>query len=157
MARYTQKLFSNGIPNIRVLVHGKKCVDPRTGEKAWSANPAVCIRDFLLDPKFGYRCFTNDEGVSSPEINDANFIAAANLCDEGIDLCSGLGTPLGPYSPVYSFSDTGVFDQWARILYWIGSAVYDSMTGNCLVTICALTARPRCAATSTAPFLWARA
>jgi hypothetical protein len=120
MMVYKQYLFSNGVPNIRALVSGKLCVDPRTGIKAWTQNPAVCIRDFLLDPKFGYRCFTNDEGVTSPEINDASFIAAANLCDESVSSAGPSGL-FGPYSALNSYTAWGYFNPTTRTLYWINS------------------------------------
>lgn len=63
-----------GVPNLAATVRGRPVFDPRTGTTAWSNNPALCIRDYLL-ADFGVGC---DAG----EIDDASFIAAANLCDE---------------------------------------------------------------------------
>ena len=74
--------FANGIPNISAIVRGKKVYDPRTTTTAWSQNPALCIRDYLLDTKYGM-------GVSTSEINSASWIASANLCEETVTTSSG--------------------------------------------------------------------
>lgn len=67
-------VWFNGIPNVSAVVQGRnQCFDPR-GSTAWSDNVAVCIRDYLSAP-FGLNC-------SAFEIDDASFIAAANVCDE---------------------------------------------------------------------------
>ena len=74
--------FPSGIPNISAVVEGKKVYDPRTGNTAFSANPALCIRDYLTETTYGV-------GASSSEINDTAFIAAANACDENVNLRGG--------------------------------------------------------------------
>jgi len=74
--------FPNGIPNISALVEGKKVFDPRTSTTAFSANPALCIRDYLTETTYGV-------GASASEINDTAFIAAANACDEDVTLAAG--------------------------------------------------------------------
>ena len=67
--------FQSGIPPIEVLVRGKKLYDPRNGLTAWSANPALAIRDYLL----GENC-----GVAAADLPLADYITAANVCDEDI-------------------------------------------------------------------------
>jgi len=74
--------FPNGIPNISAKVRGKKVYDPRTSTTAYSANPALCIRDYLMNEKYGL-------GVTSDEIDDTAFTAAANACDESVSLAGG--------------------------------------------------------------------
>ena len=74
--------FPNGIPNISAKVQGKKVYDPRTSTTVYSANPALCIRDYLMDSTYGL-------GVTSSEINDTAFTAAANACDESVTLAAG--------------------------------------------------------------------
>lgn len=74
--------FANGIPNISAIIRGKKVYDPRTTTTAWSQNPALCIRDYLLDTKYGM-------AVDSTEINNASWIASANLCEETVVTSSG--------------------------------------------------------------------
>lgn len=66
--------WPTGIPALKAEVRGRLAYDPRTALTDWSANPAVCIRDYLT-AVFGL-------GASSAEINDTTFIAAANICDE---------------------------------------------------------------------------
>jgi Putative phage tail protein len=79
--QYDPNVFAQGIPNVSAIVEGKKVYDARTMTTAWSANPAVCIRDYLTSD-YGFNC-------SDDEINDDYFIAAANICDEVLALSSG--------------------------------------------------------------------
>ena len=74
--------FSDGAPQITALVEGRKIFDPRTSTTIHSHNPALIIRDYLLDADYGL-------GASSSEINDTSFIAAANICDETVALRGG--------------------------------------------------------------------
>jgi len=74
--------FPNGMPNISAIVQGKKVFDPRTSTTAYSTNPALCIRDYLTDNKYGF-------GASSDEIDDTSFTTAANICDETVSLNAG--------------------------------------------------------------------
>lgn len=65
--------FQGGPPGIVFDVSGKLVYDPRTGTTAWSANPALCTRDFLVS-EWGYGCVSGD-------IDDSYTIAAANACE----------------------------------------------------------------------------
>lgn len=68
--------FPNSVPNVSALIRGKKIEDTRTSTTAWSNNPAMIIRDYLL----------SDYGLeeSSANINDDLFEAAADVCDETV-------------------------------------------------------------------------
>jgi hypothetical protein len=66
--------FPNGIPEITSTVSGKKVYDPRTTTTAWSDNPALCLRDYLL-ANYGLA-----EEVAN--IDDPLVIAAANVADQ---------------------------------------------------------------------------
>tara|TARA_Y100001972_G_scaffold28349_1_gene34866 strand:+ start:775 stop:3627 length:2853 start_codon:yes stop_codon:yes gene_type:complete len=79
---FDRDAFPNGIPTITALVSGKKVFDPRNSGTAFSANAALCIRDYLTDTRYGV-------GASSSEINDTSFTTAANLCDENVALAAG--------------------------------------------------------------------
>jgi len=79
---YNQDVFSNGAPNFSVEIEGKKVYDPRTGTTVYSNNPALCIRDYLTDSIYGL-------GASADEIDDTMFAAAANVCDETVNLSGG--------------------------------------------------------------------
>ena len=80
--KYDQDVFTNGIPLFTAVVQGKKVFDPRTSTTAFSANAALCIRDYLSS---GYGL------TNGSNINDTVFSAAANACDENVTL-SGSGT-----------------------------------------------------------------
>ena len=79
---YDRDVYANGIPNISAEVEGRKVYDPRTSTTAYSNNPALCIRDYLTDPVYGF-------GASSSEIDDEMFETAADVCDESVTLSAG--------------------------------------------------------------------
>lgn len=72
-------VYASGLPNVSAVVRGQKVYDPRTGLITWSDNAALCIRDYLLRPfaKGGM-------GADPAEIDEDNFVAQANICDETI-------------------------------------------------------------------------
>ena len=82
---YDQDTFTGGIPTINFVTKGVKVYDPRTTTTAWSDNPALCVRDYLTNTRYG-------RGLSSSEIDDTSFTSAANYCDELIDLTGGGST-----------------------------------------------------------------
>lgn len=103
--QYKADVFPLGPPNISAVVKGKKVYDPRTGATAWTQNAALCIRDYLtsrdgsqLDEPYGF-------GIDNGRIDDAAFIAAANVCDEPVALNGG-GTQ--PRYTCNGVVDTGV-------------------------------------------------
>jgi hypothetical protein len=73
-----QAEFQGGLPDINVLMRGKKLYDPRTGLTAYSTNPALAIYDYLTSPMCN---------VPVSDIPISNIITAANICDEQIGLC----------------------------------------------------------------------
>jgi len=79
---FDSDVYPNGVPNISFEVEGKKVFDPRTSATAFSSNPALCIRDYLLDDNYGL-------DADATEINDTNFQSVANTCDEDVSLTSG--------------------------------------------------------------------
>jgi hypothetical protein len=94
---YNSTIFAAGLPNIKAVVRGVCDIyDPRYPEAdpAWSDNAALCVRDYLVK--------TYGIDVDSADINDANFIAAANICDEPVPVRIGTGaayTTDGSYYP----------------------------------------------------------
>jgi len=85
-----------GLPEFSFVIRGKNDIyDPRTGQKSYTNNAALCIADFLAHPLWGY----NDYYESGPQpqpgevkrfmIPDAELISAANICDEQVQLFSG--------------------------------------------------------------------
>ena len=67
--------YPNGLPKITAEVKGIKLYDPRSGLTVWSDNPALCIRDYLTNKRYG-------RGIDTSLIDDDSFIIAANYCDE---------------------------------------------------------------------------
>lgn len=72
-ADYDRDAFSGGIPNVSAYVRGLKCLDPRTGQTAWTENPAICARGYAIH-KLGGR-------LRLSHWDDAACIRAANACD----------------------------------------------------------------------------
>jgi hypothetical protein len=80
---YDQDKFPSGIPNISFLVRGKKIYDPRSLTTVWSANPALVVADYLSNTRYGLAAFF------ATEIDSATLVAAANICDENVNLAAG--------------------------------------------------------------------
>lgn len=80
---FDQDLFPNGVPNVTAVIKGRKVYDPRTGLTAWSANPALCLNDYLTDSTIGLGA------VYASEIDATTLTAAANACDENVTLAAG--------------------------------------------------------------------
>ena len=76
---YSKDKYPNGIPDISCLVKGKKVLDTRSATTAYSANPAMCLRDYLITAKI----------ATASEIDTTSFEAAANICDESVNLSAG--------------------------------------------------------------------
>lgn len=79
--KYDADVFG-GIPEIQCVIRGKKVYDPRTGVTAYSTNPALCLRDYLTNTRYG-------KGLPSSVINDTMFGDAATYYDN---------TEVTPYS-----------------------------------------------------------
>lgn len=82
--KWDEEAFS-GIPDITAVVKGKKVYDPRTDTTAWSDNPALCIRDYLTNTRYG-------KGLPLSAIDDVAITAAADDCDESVTLYDGGGS-----------------------------------------------------------------
>ena len=67
-----------GVPNVSALVRGVKALDPRTGLTVWTQNPALLARWFMLDCPYS-------PATLAGEVNNAELIASANVCDELIN------------------------------------------------------------------------
>jgi len=76
---FSNEIFVGGIPNISCVVKGKKVYDPDSETTAYSANPALCLRDYLTDADLGM-------GMDTSEIDDDSVIAAADVCNEQVEV-----------------------------------------------------------------------
>ena len=82
---FDSDVYPNGVPNISFEVEGMKVFDPRSSATAFSTNPALCIRDYLLNSDYGL-------GADSTEINATNITSVANTCDETVSITNPSGT-----------------------------------------------------------------
>ena len=77
------------MPQMSFVVQGKKVFDPRDNSTAYSANPALCIRDYISDTVYGLK-------ANAAEINDTTagggFASAANTCDVDVTLADNSTT-----------------------------------------------------------------
>jgi len=74
---YNPNVFRS-VPNITAIVRGRKVYDPRTSTTVFSANPALCLADYLADTEYGLGA------AYVTDINSTDLIAAANICDESV-------------------------------------------------------------------------
>lgn len=74
-----------GVPEITAVVKGRKVYDPRDGSTAWSNNPALCVRDYLTNDRYG-------KGIPAAAIDDDAFEDAADDCDQSVTFYSGGST-----------------------------------------------------------------
>jgi len=71
--------YPSGIPNISAVVRGRKVFDPRNSQTVYSANAALCLRDYLTNASLSM-------GMTTAEMDDTAFGVAANVCDEDIEI-----------------------------------------------------------------------
>jgi hypothetical protein len=84
--KYDQNVFTS-MPTLTAKVRGRKVYDPRDGTTAWSDNPALCIRDYLTNTRYG-------RGIDDSFLDDTTFIDAANHCDESVTVKDSDGNDL---------------------------------------------------------------
>jgi hypothetical protein len=83
---YDETVFPSSIPNVSFVIDGKNNVwDPRSSTYGFTRNPALVIADYL--------CLPTTQGgfglAMGTDIPTAALIAAANKCDEQVQLNSG--------------------------------------------------------------------
>lgn len=76
--RYSNDVFPSGFQSLAVELRGKRLWDPRSDTTEYSDNATLASLDYLMSP-FGL-------GVPSDEIDTDAVSAAANICDEDVDL-----------------------------------------------------------------------
>lgn len=76
--KYTEKL-GNGNPTVTCIAKGRKVYDTRTKEWKYSENPAMIIRDYLINTTFGSGRYINQSMIDEDSFKDA-----ANYCDESV-------------------------------------------------------------------------
>lgn len=87
---HVQLLFSvnkfPSVPVISAIVKGKNDIfDPRDLQTKWTDNPALIVADYLHDATYGLKA------AYTTEIDDDELSAAANVCDELVNIPDGEG------------------------------------------------------------------
>jgi hypothetical protein len=81
--KYSADAFPTGQPNVSMDIEGKADIlDPRTGLRGYSENPALCLADYMCHPSYGLAMQIS----ASDGIDPDDLIEAANICDETITL-----------------------------------------------------------------------
>lgn len=94
MLEASSEVWGSGVPTINADILGKVVEDTRSNYSGtafsierYSNNPALCIRDYLLNTTYG-------KGIPSSQIGNTSFEAAANYCDEKITITKDDGTTI---------------------------------------------------------------
>lgn len=93
--KWNTEVFVGGIPNVSLIVKGKKVYDPRTATTVYSTNSALCLRDYLTS--------SLGMAMASTEIDDTACTVAANVCDEQVQIL-----PLSPTTYEKRYETNGV-------------------------------------------------
>jgi len=73
-------------PTISMIVKGMLVYDPRTGLTAYSENPALCLRDYVLSKRYGM-----GRWIKSTDLDDDSWIEVADYCDALITYIDAYG------------------------------------------------------------------
>ena len=77
-----RNLFPRILPdNITAWVRGRKVYNPDKGYSAWTNNPSWCLRDYLINTRFGV-------SADETKIEEAFFSEAAGVCDQFVTTLS---------------------------------------------------------------------
>jgi hypothetical protein len=80
--KWDQTAFARGRPLITADVNGRTLFDPRSSSTGFSRNPALVLRDYLTNSRYG-------RGYSSAAIDDTAFAGEAYHCDDLVALPGG--------------------------------------------------------------------
>lgn len=118
---YGRNEYPQGLPNITVDIEGKDDIlDPRTGTRGYSENPALCLADYMSLPNFGIGAAIGAEDG----IDTADLIAGANICDEIVPHVAG-GT-----EPRYSCNGVITLNLAPKTII---ESLLTSMAGSCVM------------------------
>lgn len=79
--KWDQDAFGS-MPDITAIVKGRKVYDTRTATTVYSTNPALCLRDYLTNSRYG-------KGLPTSAIDDTLISSAATKCEEQITPYTG--------------------------------------------------------------------
>ena len=111
-------VYPNGVPDVTAVVSGKKVYDPRDGTTAFSNNPALCLRDYLTNTRYGI-------GDDSDRIDDDMVSTAADVCeDKGYTADGAFTTGVDPYTFLGDFLTSFGGTLWYAQGKWRMKAAY---------------------------------
>ena len=101
--KWNQDTFGS-IPDVKVIVKGRKVYDPRTDTTAYSDNSALCLLDYLRNTRYG-------KGIpdSAFESDFASFKTSANTCETQV-------TPYSGGSDIDLFRTNAVLDTSQKLI-----------------------------------------
>ena len=79
----------NGNPSVEALVKGRKVYDTRINQWVYSTNPAMCLRDLLLNKTYGGGLWLTEDNI-----DEDSFKEAADWCDAEVSYKMADGTVL---------------------------------------------------------------
>lgn len=100
----------NGNPSVSAVVMGKKVYDTRTKKTAYSTNPAMCLRDFMLSKRYGL-----GRWISADDLDEDSWNKAADYCDEEISFLDASGAII----KAKRFELNMIIDQKNSALDWL--------------------------------------
>lgn len=100
----------NGNPSVEAVVMGKKVYDTRTGTTAYSTNPAMCLRDFMLSERYGL-----GRWIKAENLDEDSFKQCADYCDEEISFLDASGSII----KAKRFELNMVIDQKNNAIDWL--------------------------------------
>lgn len=107
--KWNSNAFSS-IPNITALVRGKKVYDPRSATTGYSTNPALCIRDYLTNARYG-------KGLDSSVLDEQSFEDAADFYDTTVQFwTSGTTGKLFEFNAVID-TEKSIIDNLKDMLF----------------------------------------
>jgi predicted phage tail protein len=101
--KWNQDIFGS-LPDIKVVVKGKKIYDPRTTTTAYSSNSALCLLDYLRNPRYG-------KGLPDSAF-EANFQSFQDSADE----CETQVTPYSGGTDIDLFETNAVIDSSQKLI-----------------------------------------
>ena len=81
---YDADTWVRGVPTCTALVNGRLIYDARTEVTAHSSNPALVLRDYLTNERYG-------RGIDEALIDDDSFNDCADYCETELEQIDGLG------------------------------------------------------------------
>lgn len=84
---YADDVYDHGLPDISAIVKGKKVYDPVADSTSWTQNPALIIRDYLINEDYGLAedATVMYDGASGDDTGLPTFRNARDLCFDFLD------------------------------------------------------------------------